>query len=99
MSPFSTRSGAPAAAALATASHCDALSAPSAFEPLPEEITCSLLLDADPHDETLEIEITEDMVNLALEAVDDEQVWPYAADRRLVARPYRQARILRFPGC
>jgi len=69
------------------------------FEPLPDDIACACLVEVDPHDETLEIEITEEMVNLALDAVEDEQTWPYTPDRGFVARPYRQARIIRFPGC
>lgn len=68
-----------------------------AFEPLPEELTRSSLVD--PHDETLETEITEEMVSLALEAIESEQIWPYAGDRALVAQPVRTAKILRFPGC
>ena len=68
-----------------------------AFEPLPEDVTRSSLID--PHDETLETEITEEMISLALEAIESEQVWPYASDRTVVAQPVRTAQIIRFPGC
>ena len=68
-----------------------------ALAPLPAEVTHGSLVD--PHDDTLETEITEEMVSLALEAMDDQQIWPYAADRGLIAQPVRTAQIIRFPGC
>ncbi len=54
----------------------------------------------DPHDETIEVEITEEMISLALEAVESEQVWPFCGDVPMVARaPRPSAEIIRFPGC
>jgi len=93
--PRSDTSHHPVARAAGSASRARAFR--SNVESVPHHIACASLVD--PHDETLEIEITEDMVNLALEAVDGEQVWPYAADPGLVARPCRCAQIIRFPGC
>lgn len=54
----------------------------------------------DPHDETIETEITEEMISLALEAIEKEQVWPFRGDVPMVARkPRPTADIIRFPGC
>lgn len=54
----------------------------------------------DPNDETIETEITEDMIELALEAVEHEQVWPFCGAVPVKARaPRRSADVIRFPGC
>ena len=54
----------------------------------------------DPNDETIETEITDEMISLALEAVEHEQIWPFCGDVPVVARePRPSAEIIRFPGC
>lgn len=54
----------------------------------------------DPHDETIETEITEEMISLALEAVENEQIWPFCGAVPMVASaPRPSADIIRFPGC
>jgi len=55
----------------------------------------------DPYDETVETEITEEMISLAIEAIESEQqVWPFCSDVPMVARaPRPSAEIIRFPGC
>ncbi len=54
----------------------------------------------DPNDETIETEITEEMISSALEAVENEQVWPFCSDVPMVARtPRPTAEVIRFPGC
>lgn len=54
----------------------------------------------DPNDETIETEITKEMIELALEAVEREQVWPFCGATPMKASaPRRSADVIRFPGC
>ena len=66
--------------------------------PLPDALTWSATLD--PHDDTREIEITDEMVNLAIASMDDEQVYPFRREAGTpppVARAVIRADVIEFP--
>lgn len=73
-----------------------AFDAARAFEPLPEDLThCATV---DPHDKTLETEITDEMISEAISAMDEDSAYPYrGVAGGAMARPFRTADIIPFP--
>ena len=64
----------------------------------PEAFTWAATLD--PRDDTLEIEITDEMITLALAEIEREQVYPFRREADApppVARPVRKAEVIPFP--
>ena len=65
---------------------------------LPEAFTWAATLD--PCDDTLEIEITDEMISHALAEIEREQVYPFRRESDApppVARPVRKAEVIPFP--
>ena len=76
-----------------------ALPAPLVTSPVAAQDPVAYAAVVDPNDETIETEITEEMISLALEAIESEQVWPFCSDVPMVARaPRPSAEIIPFPG-
>ena len=52
----------------------------------------------DPNDDTREIEITDEMVRLAIAEIEHEQIYPFVSGAAPLARPVRKADVIVFPG-